>query len=1030
MTLEERVAAKKAESGEVKVTGPTLKERVAAKAAEGTGRNAAWGGPAAAPEVDPDAVSSTFGRGVDNLQANLGGTVEAVGQATGSTFLEDAGAKFRAEQQEEASQYGTPTNTQSVYDVDSPESAMEWAQENIVGSLPSMAPTMAGAAAGSKFGLVGTAVGGLLGGLGVNIGEVQNRIRELDPDAKSPWTAIGTGAGMSALDAVGATALLKPVVKSLGKDAAYNLLIKQDISKGMAIDLVTGAAAEGLTEAGQEVISGLGAAHGSNTAVDIDAMIENSINAAVAGGMLGGAARVATGAASRHSDNQMTEDTATDPSTEPGSTAREGLAGRVWNTMGGHATSKLDGLANASPLAKEYVENFRADMTGKSASKKTLYESGDLMAGKWRTDLNEGTKGWDELRWDKAIEDASTPSRTNDNPDAIFLRKVMDEVHATAKSKGLDDIGYIEGHMPFRLDRERMLANSDVFIQEITPYFENRAAAEKALASYLEQEAKLDNPDLAPQVKRQVEQDANGEWKIAKTAQKGKDEERARYRFAQGDVIPEFGHLERTRAFAKVPQNVLNKFAVEQTSKDRANAIKDYFEGAAHRLAFTERFGADGSKANAQILKIIKDAQSKGRQVPKAEVDRMYDLLDAYSGTLGRISDPTLKTVQSTLGAVLTMKTLPLAALSSITEFMTPAIRGELGMAIKAIAPTWAQIAKDVVRPISRASRTEFSLMAAEANISFEAATSVASERLGANIFSKGAAKWNRRFFLANGLSMLTHVTRVYAAKTAEQLATRNISALAMGLPPTSAVGRRYVNQLRSMGIDVSTTAQAKALNSPSNISEAQAKREAIKMAMKRFSDQSVLETNLSNTPLWMNEPKMGMLAMLKRYPAAFGNTILPQLARRFSPTYAGSGSQAAAALVGSTFMLGMMVALGYVQDELKQIAKSGQYDYEETRSPAQRFMDVINTVAMPLQGSMVFDFFASPRYGSDPVSTTLGPAAGMAKDIVMGTYNTIANFEDNPSSGIIAKTLYNQTPARPFKWAKEWIADQTDIDL
>lgn len=1030
MTLEERVAAKKAESGEVKVSGPTLKERVAAKVSEGTNRNAAWGGPSAAPEVDPDAISSTLGRGVDTLQANLGGTVEAVGQAAGSSYLEDAGAKLRAEQQAEAAQYGTPTNTQSVYDVDSPESAMEWAQENIVGSLPSMAPTMAGAAVGSKFGLVGTAVGGLLGGLGVNVGEVQNRIRELDPDAKSPWTAIGTGAGMSGLDAVGATALLKPLIKSLGKDVVYNTLVKQGVGKGMAVDLVTGAAAEGVTEAGQEVISSLGAAHGSDTEVDIDGMIENSINAALAGGMLGGAARAGTGLHARVNQNDLIAGTAKNPSTEPGDTSKEGLAGRVWNTMGGHATSKLEGLSNTSPLAREFVQNFRADMTGKTASKETIYESGDLMAGKWRTELNEGTKGWDDARWDAAIESASTPGGVKDNPDAVVLRKVMDDVHETAKDKGLADIGYIEGHMPFRLDREAMLANPDVFVQEITPYFENRAAAEKAFTSYMEQEAKLDNPDLAPQVKRQVEQDQNGEWKIAKSAQKGKDEERARYRFAQGDVIPEFGHLERTRAFAKVPQNVLNKFAMEQTPKDRANAIKDYFEGAAHRLAFTERFGSDGSKANAQILKIIKDAQSKGRQVPKAEVDRMYDLLDAYSGTLGRISDPTLKTVQSTLGAVLTMKTLPLAALSSITEFMTPSIRGELGVAMRAIAPTWAQIARDVVRPITKAPRTEFSLLAAEANISFEAATSVASERLGANIFSQGAAKWNRRFFLANGLSMMTHVTRVYAAKTAEQLATRNIQALAQGLPLTSAVGRKYVNQLRSMGIDVTSNQQAAALNSPSNPSEALAKRESMKLAMKRFSDQAVLETNLSNTPLWMNEPKMGMLAMLKRYPAAFGNTILPQLARRFSPTYAGSNTQAAAALVGSTFMLGLMISLGYVQDELKQIAKSGEYNYEETRSESQRFMDVINTVTMPLQGSLVFDFFASPRYGSDPVSTTLGPAAGMAKDIVMGSYKTIASFEDNPNTGIIAQTLYNQTPARPFKWVKEWLSDQTDVDL
>ena len=1017
MDLQAKLAAKGISKVGGEVKAAPLAERIEA-------RKAALAEAPKTPQVDPDSLGSTLGRGVETLKENLGGTAEAIGQASGLDFVTDAGQQLRAEAQQEALKYGTPSNVNSVYDVHSAGDALEWAQENIAGSIPSMAPTVAGAVAGGRFGgPVGAFVGGTLGSLGVNIGDVQNRMKELDPDGQSPWTAIAAGTGMAALDGVSAGVLLKPFIKTLGERAVYNGLVKEGMAKGAAIDLIKGAAAEGVTEAVQEGIASVSAAAGTGTDVNVDDTIEGMINAAAAGSMLGGAGRVVSGAQARVSNNERVAGSATEPSPATPDTRPEGLAGRIWNTFGGHATSKLEGLANASPLAREFVENFRPDMTGKTASKETIYESGDLMAGKWRTELNEGTRDWDDARWEAAIEAASTPGKAKDNPDAAVLRKVMDDVHATAKSKGLDDIGYIEGHFPFRLDREAMAANPDQFIQDITPYFKNREAAEKAYNSYLEQEARIENADMAPQVKRQVELGPDGEWKITKEAQKGGDEERARYRFAQGDVIPEFGHLERTRAFSAVPQNVLNKYAIEQSTKDRVAAVKDYFEGAAHRLAFTERFGKDGSKANAQILKIIKDAQSKGRAVPKAEVDRMYDLLDAYSGTLGRIQDPTLRTVQSTLGAVLTMKTLPLAALSSLTEFMTPAIRGDIGAAMMGLASTFADMAKIAVQPIRKAPRTEFAQMAAEANISFEAATSVASERLGANIFSKGAAKANRAFFIANGLSMLTHATRVYAAKTADYIISRNLSALAQGLPTTSAVGRKYANQLRSMGIGVNSAAEARALLSPQTPAQVKAARETRKLGIKRFSDQAVLETNLSNTPLWMNEPKMGMLAMLKRYPAAFGNTILPQLARRFSPSYAGSGTQAAAALVGSSFILGMMLALGYVQDELKQIAKGGTFDYEDTRSESQRFMDVVNTVAMPLQGSMIVDFFASPRYGSDPVSTTLGPAAGMAKDVVTGSYRTIQSLEDNPDLGIIGQTLLKQTPIRPFKWATDYIS-------
>lgn len=1017
MDLKARLEAKGIEKVGLENSGPSLRERIEARKASGPSK-------VSQPAIDPDSLSSTLGRGVERLKEDIGGTGEALGQALGLQFLEDAGSQFRTEAEQEALKYGTPTNVQSAYDVHSFGDAGEWVQENIAGSLPSMAPTVAGAIAGGRFGKMGAFVGGLLGSFGVNVGDVQNRIREIDPDAKSPWFALGTGTAMSALDAVGAQAIMKPLIRTFGEGVVYNEA-KKVFGAGAAMDLIKGAAAEGATEAAQEVMGAVGAAAGTGTEVDVEATAENAINAGLAGAMLGGAARAGGGVIDRVGSNQTVEGTAAAPIQGSTDTTKEGLLGRVWNTFGGHATSKLEGLANATPLAREFVENFRPDMTGKTASQKTVYESGDLMAGKWRTELNEGTRDWDDARWAAAIDAASTPGGHKNNPDAAVLRKVMDDVHQTAKDKGLEDIGYIEGHLPLRLDRQAMAANPDQFIQDITPYFESRDNAVKAFESYLDQEARIENADMAPQIKRQVEMNDKGEWVIAKSAQKGQDEERARYRFAQGDVIPEFGHLERTRAFASVPQNILNKYAVEQSIGDRKAAIKDYFEGAAHRLAFTERFGADGSKANAQILKIVKDAQSKGRAVPKAEVDRMYDLLDAYSGTLGRIQDPTLRTVQSTLGAALTLKTLPLAALSSLTEFMTPAIRGDIGAAMGAIAPTISQLAKDLVRPLSKAPRTEFAQLASEANISFEAATSVASERLGANIFSKNAAKLNRVFFIANGLSLLTHVTRVYAAKTADQIITRNLSAIAQGLPTTSAVGRKYQNQLRSMGIEIGTQQQAQALLSPDTPALIQAARDTRKLGIKRFSDQSVLETNLSNTPLWMNEPKMAMLAMLKRYPAAFGNTILPQLARRFSPSYAGSGTQAASALVGSSFILGMMLALGYAQDELKKIAKSGEFNYDDTRSETQRFMDVVNQTVMPLQASMIVDFFASPRYGSDPVSTTLGPAAGMAKEITTGAYNTIAKFEENPTAGVIGKTLLNQTPIRPFKWATEWITGE-----
>ena len=296
-------------------------------------------------------------------------------------------------------------------------------------------------------------------------------------------------------------------------------------------------------------------------------------------------------------------------------------------------------------------------------------------------------------------------------------------------------------------------------------------------------------------------------------------------------------------------------------------------------------------------------------------------------------------------------------------------------------------------------------------------------------MLSKKMTKMTRNFFILNGLSLVTHVNRVYSAKVADTIIQRNLLALSSGLSVDSAKGRYYQNQLRSIGLDVNTTADAMALNSPSGPSQVKAAWDARVLGVRRFVDQTVLEPNLGSTPLWMNEGRYQSIAMLKRYPAAFGNTMLPALRRKFSAQYAGSNQRAAAGFVGAAFTVGMIIGIGYIQDMLKQTAKTGELDPEDTRTELQRFMDVINQTLSPLQMSLVMDFFAAPRYGSDPVSAVAGPMAGFAKDTAMASYKTIQSFADDPTGGYAVQYLWGQTPARFFKPAKEAIDSELGLN-
>lgn len=1022
----------------------------------------------AAPN-DPDSVGSTVGRSVDRLQAAYGGTAEAVGEAAGLEGLTDWGKQTREAQLLEASQYGEPTVPQSIKDVDDLGDFGSYLKDMGIKSLAPMstigAGTLAGATAGARVapggGLgkaIGGFVGGFLGAFGMEVGEIQNGIKAADPDAVSPWSALAGGTFNAALDAGGASYLLKLPIAMIGEKAVVNGLVKQGLAEEVAKGVVKTAAVEGGIGAVQSVAGDASVAQGTGQDMAEDWLwnaLDGAIGGAALGGTLGGGLKAHETIANnnRVAGSEVVsakEELAAMPTpTTPAEVARfteltekvakdtakasepQSLSGKLWSTFGGTSLDPIKGLAEVSPSARQLVEDFRPDMTGKTASDRTIFEDRDLMAGKWRSETNNILEGKSEAELSRLFDEVSQPSAALVSPEAVALRQTLDDVHDTAVSAGMDTIGYVEGHLPVRLDRDKILADRPAFEAELVAAGRAPQDATQAVNDWLVKTDPAIEQDTFPKINRDVQIDpVTGQTIINPSARLDpNDPDSKRYKMGQTEVTPEFGHLEKSRAFAELPQTTLNKWAKEQTGKEKAHAVKDYFEGAAHRIAYTTRYGRTGDLANGMIAKAIKESQDAGRRVDKMEVDRMYDILDAYNGLQGRIKDARLRKAQSTVGAVMTIATLPLSALSSLVEVTVPAIRGDIQAAVASAGPAMAQMARDFKNTLLKgAQKTEFAQIAAEANITFEAATSVANERLGANMFTRGAAKATRGFFILNGLSLITHMTRTYAAKTGDYIYQRNIQELASGLPFTSAQGRHRLNQLRSMGVDVQNTAHAVSLYSPSNLSQVKDARDLRVLAIKRFTDQSVLDPNIGSTPLWMNEGRFQTIAMLKRYPAAFGNTILPQLARRFSTEYAGNTSRAVSGAVGSAYILGMMIGIGYIQDELKQVMKGVGADLVDTRTDGQRFADIAAQTIMPLQASILLDsLYNAPRYGTNSVMSAMGPVAGLVADATGAAGKTIQSFADDPTAGHAVKFLFKASPFKSFQAAKDIISSMEE---
>uniref|UniRef100_A0AAU6VZK8 Particle protein n=3 Tax=unclassified bacterial viruses TaxID=12333 RepID=A0AAU6VZK8_9VIRU len=995
--------------------------------------------------AEPNSWGSIIGRNVDNLQANLGGTVEAVGEATGSKFLADAGKQYREEQLDEAKQYGEPDHT-SYKDVDLDDIGSVGAYlKNVVGGaapalgaqLASMgAGAAAGRAVGAIGGPVGQGLGAILGGglasMGINIGALQNQIKEIDPDAKSPWTSILGGTGMAALDVVGLKGVAAPLVRTLGRDAAYSALTQSGVTKGLALEAVKGAAVEAATSATQSVAQDVLAAKATDTRLTPEKVVENAINAAIGGGVVGGAIRGGGHILDQAMSNATVIGTAHQGKTfSEGSTDEPGIARKIWSTLGGSAVEALNPIARTSTSGEEFIRQFRPDMTGEKATGKTIFEDNEIMAGKWRSEFDKVTEGMKDKDIAEMYDRVSDPDYVPKGKDAQF-RALMDDVPLTAKSKGgLDTVGYVRGYMPFRLDPKTIMNNASQFLSDITPYFKSPEAAKTAMDEWVTQQNSENPGDVTPPADRRVSIDPlTGSAVIRPQFQSDGNPDGMRSRMNQGKSTPKFGHLEMNRAFGAVPQKILNKYVKEQTTSQKTEALHDYFEGAAHRVSYAAKFGGDSEKANAMIAKTVAESQAAGKQVRQADVDRMYNLLDAYNGLYGRIKNEKTRSAQAVTSAVLTMATLPFATIASFSEFLTPAIRGDIGAALMSMAPTWGELGRSAARALLKGvPKSEFAQVASEANLGLAASLNVASQRLGATMFNRGAATATKWFFIGNGLSFMTHIQRTYAAKTADYIFDRNLNALANGLPITSAKGAHMANQLRSMGVDVKTNADAKALYAPATPSKVRAQREARILAVKRFTSQAVLEPNISDTPLWMNHGHLQLLAMLKRYPTAFTNTILPQVFRKANPMYAGSFTNAAVGATSAAFLVGAMLSVGYIQDEMKQINKSGEIDYDDDRTEMERFRDVASMTLAPIQMQYISDALFSNKYGVDPATALGGPAVGMATNVVKKVVSpTISHWEDNPTSGYLWKFLYKQTPVRNWGGGEEWINDTFDL--
>ncbi len=235
------------------------------------------------PETPTDEDPSffeTLGQTVDQLQASGWAGVRVMGEAMENETLVEAGNKGVIFNEAQAAKYGRPM---IIEDIEDTGDAMNWLKGASAQVIPSIAVSLptafagakGGAALGTTFGPIGTVVGGVVGGaLGaflpsafLSTGEIDREMKaRAGEDYSDPLAAMGGGAVVGALDtaalAIGLKGVLPHILKRTGggratMDELINKMVEDGVSTSVAKraafqGLVT-AAAEGSTEAAQEL---------------------------------------------------------------------------------------------------------------------------------------------------------------------------------------------------------------------------------------------------------------------------------------------------------------------------------------------------------------------------------------------------------------------------------------------------------------------------------------------------------------------------------------------------------------------------------------------------------------------------------------------------------------------------------------------------------------------------------------------------------------------------------------------------------
>lgn len=558
---------------------------------------------------------------------------------------------------------------------------------------------------------------------------------------------------------------------------------------------------------------------------------------------------------------------------------------RVYMPWHRYSFGKLDNLTKAATPALEQIGTMLKRRTGDAGADRGLIPTATMRRRNFHTEAERAVAGLSndqKTALHQALQQRLDPEQVSDPKVQQAMRAqrtLFDRMHTYMAKAGVP-VGEIEKYYPVMMDDAA--ARKD---PEALRAFLSRPQFEDGIRKYFSGET--GQPSKAPigELVAKMVRYAQGHREAPTEATAGgriAAEKRRLMGFVYKDGSPEdikdFAQFQ-----AKNPQQVMSR----------------YIDSVVRRAESVRRFGAHGEK----LEPLFKEAE---RQHARPEdIESARNLVAAANGryasdgspfvrkVFAKIGKPELgekvndklfgpkgKAAQDLIMAYQNVRVLPLSLLSSLVDPLGPAVRMGGWKDWGDLRAHWTALHDGIIAAAGGKSMRHLRDLGDAIDMADDYQNSEnLSNGYGGEGMSGLARKASDAMFKYNGMTGWTKATRYMALSLGQHFLLKH----AADAEPGANGSARYLRELNVKASDIKP-GQFGGVKLLSDAERQVASKEMVEAddrvrdALNRFVDESILRTDTTQHPLWMDDPAFRLAAQYKQFQYAFADQIIGRI--------------------------------------------------------------------------------------------------------------------------------------------------------